>query len=136
MYEDEKIRAAAMESRANGGGEGDLLRSLYKRRNPDYDVVRGQRGERVNGYFFRANGPNDTIGSQVRIQTGLLRSQHDRGMGMNTNRLKRVVKSNPAAPVAIGAGIGAVVGLVTGSLLVCLAIGTVAGLVLRMKQRG
>ena len=52
---------------------------------------------------------------------------------MNTNRLKRVVKSNP---VAIGAGIGAVVGLVTGSLLVCLAIGTVAGLALRMKQRG
>ncbi len=87
----------------------------------------------MNGYFFRANGPNDTIGSQVRIQTGLLRSQHDRGMGMNTNRLKRVVKSNP---VAIGAGIGAVVGLVTGSLLVCLAIGTVAGLALRMKQRG
>ncbi len=42
----------------------------------------------MNGYFFRANGPNDTIGSQVRIQTGLLRSQHDRGMGMNTNRLK------------------------------------------------
>ena len=36
----------------------------------------------MNGYFFRANGPNDTIGSQVRIQTGLLRSQHDRGMGM------------------------------------------------------
>ena len=90
----------------------------------------------MNGYFFRANGPNDTIGSQVRIQTGLLRSQHDRGMGMNTNRLKRMVTSNPAAPVAIGAGIGAVVGLVTGSLLVCLAIGTVAGLVLRMKQRG
>ena len=90
----------------------------------------------MNGYFFRANGPNDTIGSQVRIQTGLLRSQHDRGMGMNTNRLKRVVTSNPAAPVAIGAGVGAVVGLVTGSLLVCLAIGTVAGLVLRMKQKG
>ena len=90
----------------------------------------------MNGYFFRANGPNDTIGSQVRIQTGLLRSQHDRGMGMNTNRLKRVVKSNPAAPVAIGAGVGVVVGLVTGSLLVCLVIGTVAGLALRMKQRG
>ena len=90
----------------------------------------------MNRYFLRANGPNDTIGSQVRIQTGLLRSQHDRGMGMNTNRLKRVVQSNPAAPVAIGAGVGAVVGLVAGSLLVCLAIGTVAGLALRMKQKG
>ena len=55
---------------------------------------------------------------------------------MNTNRFKRVVKSNPAAPVAIGAGVGVVVGLVTGSLLVCLAIGTVAGLALRMKQKG
>ncbi len=54
---------------------------------------------------------------------------------MNTNRLKRLVTSNPAAPIAIGAGVGAVVGLVTGSFLVYLVIGTATGLAFRMKQR-
>lgn len=59
----------------------------------------------------------------------------DRDVGMNTNRLKRLVTSNPAAPIAIGAGVGAVVGLVTGSFLVYLVIGTATGLAFRMKQR-
>jgi hypothetical protein len=56
-------------------------------------------------------------------------------MATNTQRFKRLVKSGSATPIAVGAGVGAIVGLVTGPVILCAAIGAVAGLALGRKRQ-